>query len=132
MDIDGKELQITPAAFSVAMALQKAVMKAVKGSRFDIGTSLEDMDASVLIEAVLSVASDDGVEALLFKCAERALLGGEKIGRDFFEDVGNRRYYWQIMAEIVKVNLGPFFEGVVSRLSAIVPLMETGKPRKSR
>ena len=132
MDIDGKELQVTPAAFSVAMALQKAVMKALKGSGFNVGSSLDDMDAGVLIDAVLSVASDDDVQALLFKCAERALIGSEKIDRDFFEDVGNRRHYWTIIAELDKVNLGPFFEGVVSGFSAIVPLTETGKPRKSR
>lgn len=118
MKIGNKELRITPASFDDAMALQKAVGRSLKGSKIEIPGSLDDEVTSDLlsdiVNMVLSVAVDDEVEAALFTCCERALIGEEKIDRDYFEDADNRQYFYPIMIEILKVNLAPFFKNLLS------------------
>ena len=123
MRIGEKELIITPASWSDALALQKAIGRALKGARLDLpGNAKEELkpeSLSGIIDAVLGVAVDDEVEACLFKCAERAIIGSEKVNRDFFEKVENRAHYYPIMYEIIIVNCGPFFSGIVSKFGDI-------------
>ncbi len=118
MKIGNKELRITPASFDDAMALQKAVGRSLQGSKLELPGSIdEEMSTDTLsdvINMVLSVAVDDDVEAALFKCCERALVGDEKINRDYFEDADNRQHFYPIMIEILKVNLAPFFKNLLS------------------
>lgn len=118
MQIGGKELIVTPAPYQDARALQKAIGRALKGVRIDLpGSVKEDLKAeslSEILNAVLRVAVDDEVEACLFKCAERAVLGGEKITQEYFENIDNRQHFYPIMYEIVMVNVGPFFSGIAS------------------
>lgn len=123
MQIGGKELIITPAPYQDARALQKAIGRALKGVRIDLpGSVKEDMKAeslSDIISALLSVAVDDEVEACLFVCAARAVIGGEKITTEYFEKVENRQYFYPIMYEIIMVNVGPFFSGIASQFGDI-------------
>lgn len=132
MQIGGKELRITPAGFQDALALEKAIGRALKGTRLELPT---DMQAEItgemfsdIISTVLNVATSNEVEACLFKCAERALLGEEKIDLAFFESVENREHYYPIMIEVIKVNVGPFFKGLGLQFSALSSLI--GKNRK--
>jgi hypothetical protein len=62
----------------------------------------------------LSVITSKRVNQALFKCCETALLGDDKIDRNFFESVENRELYYPIMVEVIKVNLGPFFKKIGS------------------
>lgn len=126
MNINGKELLVTPGSFSEAMALQKAIGRALKGTKLDLpGDSLTELNPDALgdiIGAVLGVATSDEVEAALFACSDRALYGPDKlkVDRDFFEVVENRELYYPIMVEIIKANVGPFFKGLASRFGALV------------
>lgn len=134
MQINGKELLITPAAFGDAMALQKAIGRALKGTKLELPESMaEKMDASQLgdiIGAVLGVATSDEVEAALFACASRAVYGPgkEPISTEFFEKVENRELYYPIMIEIIKANVGPFFKGLSSKFEGLGQML--GNSRK--
>ena len=125
MNINGKELMVTPGSFAEAMALQKAIGRALKGTKLDLpGDSLTELDPDSfgdIIGAVLGVATSDEVEAALFGCAARAVYGPDKlrVDRDFFEEVANRELYYPIMVEIIKVNVGPFFKGLASKFGAL-------------
>ena len=131
MQLNGMELKITPASFSDAMALQKAIGRALKGTKFtmptmvkdakgDIDLGKSDIDLVGVIDLVLGVAVSDEVQACLFACSARALLGQDKIDADFFEKVEHRELYYPIMVEIIKVNVGPFFKGLASKFGALV------------
>jgi hypothetical protein len=131
MQLQGLELKITPAGFGDAMALQKAIGRALKGSKFSMPTIAMDAKGSVdlaksdidimgVIDLVLGAAVSDEVQACLFACSARALLGSDKIDADFFEKVEHRELYYPIMVEIIKVNVGPFFKGLASKFGALV------------
>ena len=125
MQIKGSELKITPAGFSDALALEKAIGRALKGTRLELPETVTaeispDMFSDIA-GALLGVATSDEVEACLFKCAERALVGTDKVDRAFFEDVDNRQYFYPIMVEVIKVNVGPFFKGLGSQFAAFLP-----------
>lgn len=128
VQVNGKRLLITPAAFEDAMELQDAVGNALKGAKLDL-KGLDNVDASKLLETdvstlsgplesiigmALSVVTSKPVRAALFKCCEKAVYGEDRVTREFFEAEANRELYYPIMVEVVKVNLGPFFRKVSS------------------
>jgi hypothetical protein len=134
MQIKGSELRITPASLSDALALEKAIGRALKGTRLELPETVTaevttDMFSDI-IGAVLGVATSDEVEACLFKCAERALVGTVRVDRDFFEDVENRQYYYPIMVEVIKENVGPFFKGLGSQFAAFLPMAGKNQQQK--
>jgi hypothetical protein len=123
-------LKITAGSFAEASALKKAIGQALKGTKFSmpsfvngpdgkIDLEKSDIDIAGLIDLVLGVAVSEEVEAALFECSARAILGTEKIDRDFFEKVENRELYYPIMVEIIKVNVGPFLKGLASKFGAL-------------
>jgi hypothetical protein len=124
MNIDGKELKITPSSFDEAMDLKDAIESAVKEGKISIaGNFLEkdisENDFSDILNAILAVDCSKEIRKCLFICAGRAVLGTEKITKEFFEDIENRKYYYQIMIEVLKVNLSPFFAKIFSEFSGI-------------
>ena len=139
--IDGKEINITPASFGVVMSLFYAIARAVKEngikldlSSLDLGkenlTKMEIGDIGWIIEPILSLATDEKVRDLLFDCCKRAIFDKHKINVEFFEKSGNRKYYFPIMIEVLKVNLSPFF-GLASSLFSMLPNL-TGFLQKSK
>ncbi len=132
MQLEGKELTITPAGFADVFTLKRALAVALKrgGIKFDLSGIKIDTDnpmnsdigdISFFLDAVLEVSTDPDVQKWLFKCAERALYGEDKVNQDFFEEPENREYYYPIMIEVIKINLSPFFK----KLSTLfVPLQE--------
>lgn len=125
-------LRITEGSFSEALALQKAIGRALKGTRLDLPADTkteipQDMFSDILT-AVLGVATSDEVEACLFECAKRCLMGTETINRDYFEKVENRKNYFPIMVEIIKANVGPFIEGLSSQFAGLAGIL--GKAQK--
>jgi len=101
LKINGKELRITLADFQSGIDLQNAFGKALIESKINLdGIVINKDDAR-------------------FKCAERCLLGEDKINWDFFEKEENREYYFPIMIEIAKVNLAPFVKGLLSMFGGI-------------
>lgn len=131
MIIKGKDLRITPASFDDAMNLQKAIGKAINQNRIGIDlNNIEDADSILnldfskemlgdFLRTAISIGISNDVEQCIFKCAERALIGENKIDKAFFEDVENRKHYYPIVIEIIKVNLSPFFESLFSLFSGV-------------
>lgn len=120
MLIGEKELIITPSSFAEVMALKSAIAKAVKenGIKIDLSSidissdKISDMEVGEIgwvLEPILTLATDSNVRKHLFKCCERAMIGKDKINQDFFEELENRKYYYPIMMEVMKVNIAPFF-----------------------
>lgn len=132
MQLEGKELTITPAGFADVFALKRALAVALKrgGIKYDLsGLIIDDKDSNksefgdigFLLEAVLEVSTDPDVQKWLFKCCERVIFGEDKVNQDFFEEPSNREYYYPIMIEVIKINLSPFFR----KLSSVfLPLQE--------
>jgi len=126
--INGKKLEITLSSFKEVMQLKKAVEKAIQrqGLVIDIdGVDMENImnskvsegSVSSIISSILAVDTSEDVERLLFVCAERATYDNHKINAEFFEhpdNTGNWELYYPIMFEVLKVNLSPFFKGLLS------------------
>lgn len=126
MNVNGKELKITPASFMDVMALMKALSDSMKegGIHFSLQGfkfegEVEIGDIGPIIEAALSVATDDSVRNCLFQCAKKALIGQDKVDMDFFEKEENRQHFFPVMLEIARVNLSPFF-GILNSGSSIL------------
>ena len=129
MNIAGKELKITPASFDEAMDLKDAIEIAIREGKISLSgellegdvfkKELASEDLTGVLNAILSIDSSKAIRNCLFICAERAVLGTDKINRDFFDDVNNRQYYYPIMFEVLRVNLTPFFAKVFSSFTGI-------------
>lgn len=132
MQLNGKNLTVTPGSFSEAMALQKAIGRALKGTKLELPESstidLSPDKIGDILGMVLGVATSNEVEDCLFACSARAVLGQDKIDRDFFEKVENRELYYPIMVEVIKVNVGPFIKGLASQFGALGALV-TSSPK---
>jgi len=129
--IDGKELIVTPASFADAMALKEVIVRALKenGIKIDLSSiefdpkDLERMEAGDvgwILEPVLTLMTDSAIRNHLFKCSERAMFDKSKVDESFFDEVENRKYYYPIMMEVLKVNISPFF-GLASSLFSNLP-----------
>lgn len=116
---NGKTIVINAAGFKDAFELKNSIEESIKGQQLDLvkkGTSLENMDIAPLIQLVLSIDSNERFNTALFKCLEKCLYDQEKITEKTFEKVENRADYYNIVIECVKVNISPFFVGLISRL----------------
>ncbi len=122
--IDGKELVVTPADFSDVMSLKEVIVDKLQenGIKVDLSSidikseKLADMEAGDvgwILEPILTLMTDSAIRDRLFKCAERTMFDKNKVNASFFEEVENRKYYYPIMMEVLKVNISPFF-GLVS------------------
>lgn len=131
--IDGKELIVTPADFVDVMALKEVIVKKLQenGIKVDLSSidikseKLADMEAGDvgwILEPILTLMTDSAIRDRLFDCAKRAAFGKDKdkINPAFFEAVENRKYYYPIMMEVLKVNISPFF-GLVSSWFSNLP-----------
>lgn len=140
--INGIELNITQADFEEVMVLKEIIVKKLEENGIKINLSsidissekLSDMEVGEvgwMAEPVLKIATDSTIRKYLFKCAERALFGKEKVDLDFFEKPDNRKYYYPIMMEVLKVNISPFFGLASSMLSNLPGLTDLLQKLKS-
>lgn len=129
--IDGIELIVSPASFAEVMALKEVIARALKenGIKIDLSSidvsskNVSDMEAGEvgwMLEPILTLITDSSIRQHLFKCAERAMFGKEKVDQALFEDLKNRKYYYPIMMEVLKVNISPFL-GLASSLFSNLP-----------
>jgi hypothetical protein len=115
-----KNLKITMASFEEATNLQDAVANALKGNGIDIPENMDaKINVSTFLDAALNTISDKAVRESLFECAKKALYLQDKIDTDFFEKEENRELYYPIMLEILKVNVGPFLNGLLSMFGGL-------------
>lgn len=140
--IDGKELVVTPASFAEVMSLKGSIVSALKENGVKVDLSSIDLSAENLnkmelgdvgwiLEPILTLATNSTVRNLLFKCSERAMFGKDKVDSDFFEKPENRKYYYPIMMEVIKINISPFFGLVSSVFSKLEGLTDKFLKSKS-
>ena len=111
---NGAEIIINEADFDSAVALKNAVERQL------VGTLKGDLSMDSLFDAFLLVDSSPEVNAALFKCLIRSTYNGMQITKATFEPSEARLDYFDIAKACVEVNLTPFFQGLVSKLSGII------------
>lgn len=149
MKISGVDIHIEPASFQDAMALQKALGRALKGQKLDLGGISSDIIkkdatgavdvasvdlsgaggiATTIFNLLLGPACSDEVESCAMACAKKCYIepGKEKIDADFFEKPDNRPLYYPIMIEVIKANCGPFIKGLVSSFGDLGAILGNG------
>lgn len=149
MKISGVDIHIEPASFADAMALQKAIGRALKGQRLDfegvssdivkkdaqgnIDVASADLSgaggiATTIFNLLLGPACSDEVEAAAMACAKKCYTetAHDPINADFFEKVDNRGLYYPIMIEVIKANCGPFIKGLVSSFGDLGAILGNG------
>lgn len=132
----GAVLDVTMADFVDSNSLRKAIMRASKD--FEIGKdvkSIKDIDFSGLIKNLIEVATDDIVEATLFKCFKRVTYNKIKVTPSLFDDPENglkaREDYHTICLKVIEVNCGPFFAQTLSVLKNLIESMSNIQSLKS-
>jgi hypothetical protein len=128
MKIKGVELRVTPASFELADELQNEVMRALEKSDITLDT---EIDANIL-NPLLSVAGSKEIKKLLFECCKTVLFGEETVNKDFFEKVENRELFYPIMIEVMRVNLLPFFQGLLSQFQGGGGILESIMQKKTK
>jgi len=123
----GAKVVINAAPMEDAIALKCAIHAKIAIPEIDLkslkkGTKsiIDDMDIKILIEAILQVDADPEVNKCFMKCLERSTYDREKITARTFDDPENRKDYYKIITECFKVNILPFYEGLISEWSALI------------
>jgi hypothetical protein len=120
--LSGAKLVIGRAEFPYSLGLLTELLKTTEG--MPSATDFLSMEMSnardILVRAVTSVEA----QKLLFKCLEQCTYQSVKITPALFDDPGlgdqAREDYFQIAAEVVKVNCGPFVKRIASLLKAVL------------
>ena len=152
MKISGVDIHIEAASFADALTLQKALGRALKGQKLDLGGISSDVikkDASgkidiasvdlsgaggiatTIFNLLLGPACSDEVEAAAMACAKKCYTADAAklpIDADFFEK--NRALYYPIMIEVIKANCGPFIKGLVSSFGDLGAILGKGLTQK--
>lgn len=141
--IDGKELIVSCASFERTMALKEIIAVKLKenGIKIDLTSvdisaeNIADMEVGEvgwMVSPVLTLMTDSEIRRYLFECAKSATFNKCKIDADLFEDAGNRKYYYPVMMEVLKVNIAPFFGHVSSMFKSLPGLKEYLRKYKSQ
>jgi hypothetical protein len=113
----GVELEIQPAAFSVANNLFKTVCRELRNCSAvrDGGLTaarLTGDDLGAIAGAVLQAAGSDDVERCLWECMKTCLYNNARVTRDTFEPAAARGDYLKVAWEVLRANLAPFLSGL--------------------
>lgn len=123
----GSKLTVTMSSFDDADALQTALLNAAKGLK--LPDNPMDVDTTDMIRTILEAATSKDVKAALFKCFERALYDGHKVGRPLFDDleIGERARedYYEMAIKVIEVNCRPFLKRVFSLFTAFQATLQS-------
>lgn len=123
---NGIKVKINPADFKDAIALKSAFAKEVASANFelDFKSLSENIDLAEIVKLAAAVDSSELVQEKIFKCLARCTYDGQRITEATFEDMAAREDYYQIVIECLKVNLSPFFKGLISKLSPLMAKLD--------
>lgn len=91
---------------NLAPATKQAALLAVLG--------VEDVDT--VKNMVFQLLGSEGLEDAMFDCMNSCTYNGARITPNTFESEGAREDFYPIVWEVLKLNLRPFFKGLVSTL----------------
>lgn len=119
----GVVIEIRPTGFKNAIRLKNAIMREIADHGIDLkpGVKFQEMDVSEVISQVASIDCSEAVQRGLFACLDQSKYGGLKITENTFDNMEARECYYEIMIACIKVNIVPFFKGLPSLLSQIMP-----------
>lgn len=114
---------VNPAPMEQAIALKCAIEAKVKQSGKDIShiagsLQIGGMLDPAIIDLILALASDIDINKYIMDCLERCTYNKNKITSRTFDDVNARKDYYKIALECIKVNIWPFYEGLISEWTA--------------
>ena len=78
-------------------------------SNFNIDNVIKDNDFNNLLNIIFDCIGDKELEDILFKLSNNCIFNNEKITKDLFNDINNRKYFFNIAINILKENLKVFF-----------------------
>jgi hypothetical protein len=107
----GAKLSLGLTPFSVSKALYQALLEEARSVKVEFNT---DLDINLFKDLFISAATSPKVEACMWKCLERCLYNGQRITEQTFEPVETRKDYIQVLIEVAKHNVIPFFESLRS------------------
>lgn len=129
--LSGAKLNITPASFEDAFALQNALLESAKGIKFEL--DIANMDVTDFKDFIIGAATSKAVQSAVFKCLERATYNDIRVTRQLFDDpkLGEnaREDYYEMVIKAVEVNCKPFFVRAFSALSSAFTA-QRGTPRQ--
>lgn len=122
----GAILKLQPAPFAEAKALYQALLKEAKAVK--VGEDTE-IGFDLLKNILCTSLSSPDIEKALAKCMKKALYNDLPMNDGTFEAVESRQDYVQVMFEVAKENVLPFFpKSLLSRLSDVVAKLEQKSP----
>lgn len=117
----GAQVVINMAPFDDAFALKNAIMRQLSAAKLPIDfeniKASDELDVGSFIKMVAGLDADPDVNEALKKCLIKCTWNGRKIDKAVFEEEGAREDYYEIAIACLKVNVGPFFKGALSKLS---------------
>lgn len=78
-------------------------------SNFNIDNIIKDNDFNNILNIIFDCIGDKELEDILFKLSNNCIFNNEKITKDLFNDINNRKYFFNIAINILKENLKIFF-----------------------
>jgi hypothetical protein len=124
----GAKLKIQVAPFSDAKALYQAVLKELKGVKFDTKTQIPN----ILKDLACASFSSEDVERALWKCFERCTYdsgkGEMRINQDTFEPTEARGDYIDVCTAVAKENILPFVKSLYAEFLTVLETIENVQP----
>lgn len=127
----GKKAVINPAPFQDSMALKQSIAAVIATSPIKIDIDFAsakngdisniDFDVAEIAKLIALIDASPLIQEKLFTCLIRCTHNGEKITMATFEPEDARQDYYDIVLACLKVNIAPFFKGLLSKFA---PLME--------
>ena len=134
----GAKVAINAAPFRDVLALKAAIGKSIAASSVTLEVdpakraTEQDFDVAEILKLAALVDSDAAVQECLEKCLARCTYNNEKITLDgTFEPEEARQDYYEVVTACLKVNLSPFFDALLTKLSPVADMMAKVKEEKS-
>jgi hypothetical protein len=116
----GAELHIVAAPFVDSKNLYQAMLREVKGMKFDAN---EKVDVNFFKDLFCAGFASKEIEDALWTCFARCLINKEKITEETFEPVPRRDDYFAVCFEVAKENVMPFTKSLYAQYSHILDLL---------
>lgn len=115
---NGDEADVKVLPFKTALKLKNIIGRDV--SKQGVSLDFQEDVSKVLFNVIVAIDSSEELHDFIIKeCFPRCLYNGKKITDIMLEEESFRENYYELILEILKVNLLPFFKNLVSRLKEL-------------
>lgn len=122
----GAALEITRSPFVVGHKLFKTILKELKDVNLKLGLKegqtvgslfqfeLTDEALNTAKDGILTLLSSQDIEDILWECMDRVLYNNKKLDKNSFNDDKLAEDYYEIMKEVMTINIAPFRKSLES------------------